>query len=576
MTSIKNTLKRTKQLVSQHKRLAALVIVIFLAVTGFLVFRSGSSDSAQAFSVVQTVGRGSVSSGIETTGKIVAAQKLDLDVYKQLSRIDVVNIKNGSHVEKGSVLVSFDKSDANVNVRSAAVSVTEAELKLQTAQTNASDPNTEIFTLENQIKGYKKSLGDAYLDFLNANLEVKARKGTREETKTPPTLSDRYIKGENEYKIQIDFPDFNDIYHTESLLLYKVFDNTGKLSEHELIYDTPTPLADTGLRILFTTTMNPEVGDEWHIKVPNTNVGSYAETKADYEETVRNLEVNLASAEQKLADLKQTDTGDYRDLNLEQAELAFAEARQRLSENYDVVKERDIVAPFAGSVQDMQNVVVGATPTGGSEDSIRLGTLISDEYLITFALDAADVAKVKVGQKVQVSVTSYANQPTFDATITEISSLPTESGVAQYDVNALLDYDARTAQTVLREGMLADVVVVQEEKENVLRVPTSAIAYEEGQPVVKVVGSLTDEQRQQVEQLGIVRTTEAELATYPVTVKLGVAGRFYTEIVSGLEEGTLIVTTATALQSETGSAVQQGFGPPNGHNFQGGNSPRAR
>ena len=107
-------------------------------------------------------------------------------------------------------------------------------------------------------------------------------------------------------------------------------------------------------------------------------------------------------------------------------------------------------------------------------------------------------------------------------------------------------------------------------------VPTSAITYEEGRPVVKVVGSLTDEQRQQVEKLGIVRTTEAELATYPVTVKLGVAGRFYTEIVSGLEEGTLIVTTATALQSETGSAVQQGFGPPNGHNFQGGNSPRAR
>ncbi|MFA7395211.1 MAG: hypothetical protein WCZ69_02205, partial [Candidatus Paceibacterota bacterium] len=78
------------------------------------------------------------------------------------------------------------------------------------------------------------------------------------------------------------------------------------------------------------------------------------------------------------------------------------------------------------------------------------------------------------------------------------------------------------------------------------------------------------------EQLGIVRTTEAELATYPVTVKLGVLGRFYTEIVSGLEEGALIVTTATALQTETDSAVQQGFGPPNGHNFQGKEGPRAR
>jgi hypothetical protein len=42
--------------------------------------------------VVEQVGRGDVTSGIETTGEIAVAQKLDLDVYKKISGIDLVNV----------------------------------------------------------------------------------------------------------------------------------------------------------------------------------------------------------------------------------------------------------------------------------------------------------------------------------------------------------------------------------------------------------------------------------------------------------------------------------------------------
>src|SRR3990167_8154469 len=101
----------------------------------------------------------------------------------------------------------------------------------------------------------------------------------------------------------------------------------------------------------------------------------------------------------------------------------------------------------------MENVVAGATPTGGTSDTINLGTLISDEFLTTFSLVATDVAKVSVGQKVKVTVTSFAEQPVFEATITQISSLPESTGVAQYEIQAKLEYDRTTAELVLREGM---------------------------------------------------------------------------------------------------------------------------
>lgn len=559
-------MKLNKELIKKAAKFKWLILAAIIVAGGayaYVALRPDTSEAA-SFYVVDTVERGAVTSGIQTTGIIIAEQKLDIDVYKQLSRIDVVNIANGSHVDKGDVLISFDKSDAYVDTQTSRVAVLEAELALENERENASDPNTQIRTLENQIQGYRKAIDDAYLDFLNSDIEVKARAGTGEENKPRPTLSGRYTKGENTYKIEIEVPELNDRYRTESLLIYEVFDNSGKISEHELVYGLPTPLADTGLKILFTESMNPEEGDHWYIQIPNSEVGSYAETEADYEKTVRDLEVSIANAEQQLEDLRQTDSSAYRDLNTEKAEATLAAARQRLSENYDIVQERDIIAPFSGTVEGMENVVAGATPTGGSEDSINLGMLISDEFLTTFSLGAADVAKVEVGQKVKVTVTSFPEQPVFEATITQISSLPSSEGVAQYEVQALLDYDRTTAEIILREGMLADIEVVEEEKLDALRVPTSAVKYDQGTPKVTVVDKLTEEQQAQASRMGIVRTEGTTVSTYDVEVQLGITGQYYVEIVSGLSEGDIIVASSLTESGADPEQGQAGFSAPRG------------
>ena len=214
----------------------------------------------------------------------------------------------------------------------------------------------------------------------------------------------------------------------------------------------------------------------------------------------------------------------------------------------------------------MENVVVGATPTGGTSDTINLGTLISDEFLTTFSLGATDVAKVAVGQKVKVTVTSFSEQPVFEAVITQISSLPESTGVAQYEVQALLTYDRNTAELTLREGMLADIEVVEEEESDALRVPTSAVTYELGQPKVTVVDQLTEEQQQQASRIGIVRTEGLAINTYDVEVEVGIVGQYFVEILNGLNEGDIIsVSSLTDSNVDDESVVQQaGFGPGTG------------
>lgn len=557
-------------ILTKFKWYIIIVTIAAGALYYFQVSNTGDVTSATSFYVVETVERGEVTSGIQTTGNIIAAQKLDIDVYKQLSRIDVVNVQNGSHVNEKDILFSFDKNDAYVDAQSAKVAVVEAELALQEEQTSATDPNTQIRTKENQITGYKKTIADspqdledAYRNFLNEDLEVLAHKDRSSSlsNRSEPTLSGRYVgTEEGNYVLEVYTSG------SESGYSYRI---TGLESmTGSVIFDKAVVLGTQGLKINFPR--DTKNNDKWIIYVPNTQIATYSETKKAYEEIVANLKktvadakVSLANGEQELEQLKRTDTSTYRDLHIEKAESTLAEARQRLSQNYDVVQDRDIVAPFSGSIEGMENVVEGATPTGGSEDSINLGTLISDEFLTTFTLGATDIAKIAVDQKVKVTVTSFSDQPVFEAKITQISSLPDESGVAQYEVQALLNYDRKTAEILLREGMLADIEIVEEENKNALRVPTGAITYEQGVPKVSVIDSLTEEQQTQVDRIGIVRTDITPLVTYDAEVKLGITGKYYVEILEGLEEGDRIVSTSLAEAGTGESVVQQaGFGPP--------------
>jgi multidrug efflux pump subunit AcrA (membrane-fusion protein) len=118
-------------------------ILLALVGGGYYYYKSKTATTATAtYAVVNTVSKGTVSSGIVTTGTIAASQKLSLDVYKQSRRIVAVNVKNAGHVDANTVLYSFDKSGAYVDVQSSQVSIAQAELDLATAKAAETDPNT--------------------------------------------------------------------------------------------------------------------------------------------------------------------------------------------------------------------------------------------------------------------------------------------------------------------------------------------------------------------------------------------------------------------------------------------------
>jgi multidrug efflux pump subunit AcrA (membrane-fusion protein) len=205
MLGVVTVLKKLKK-----RWLLGFVIVVAVG-SGYYYFfgRDTSETSIATYAVVETVSLGTVSSGIETTGTIKAAQKLDLDVYKQARRIEAVNVSNASHVEAGTTLFSFDKSGAYVEVESARVGITEAELALANEKANYRDVNTTLRSLENTVATLRagivqaeKDLIQARRDFFNADLGVESANDATAD-KNRPTITGVY-NGTTEGTYRID------------------------------------------------------------------------------------------------------------------------------------------------------------------------------------------------------------------------------------------------------------------------------------------------------------------------------------------------------------------------------------
>jgi multidrug efflux pump subunit AcrA (membrane-fusion protein) len=562
----------TSLLATIKKRKITIFILVIVFVLGYLWTQRGGEEMATVDAVVvEQISRGEVTSGIETTGEIIAAQKLNLDVYKQITRIEAVNVINGGKVQAGDVLLAFDTSNASVEVESSRVNVAEAELTLENERLNFADPNTTLRTLQNDIAELEVRLTQAELDktqayrtYLNADVEFLPGNQATED-KVRPIVSGLYTAGkEGEYEIEVYQS------NAESGFSYRV---KGLESDTKsLLYGLPTKIGVGGLEVAFTSAVRG--GDVWAVAVPNVYAPEYIENREAYEETLRTIDVliaesrlSIANKNEEIADLLQTDSAAFRDLDIARAQASLSQARVQLSQNFDVVQEQNIVAPFSGTVEGMENVVVGASPTRDTNDPITLGTLISDDFLATFSLSAVDVAKVEIGQLVRVEITSFPEAPVLDAYITEISSLPSSEGVAQYEVQALIVVQEGLPIT-LREGLLADIEIVEEVVTDVIRIPSAAITYTNRQPQVRVLEQLSPAQQESIDTLSVIRLSAGEQPGFMVDVSIGVTGTFYSEIISGVTSGQYIIVgdiseTESALQAAGPGGRPQGVRPSN-------------
>jgi HlyD family secretion protein len=294
---------------------------------------------------------------------------------------------------------------------------------------------------------------------------------------------------------------------------------------------------------------------------------------------VERSEASVAAAEAKVADarttLKETDQALARAQELakrgmvtDQALEAATAARDRASSAVAIaeanlaiavaelklqqadLEKSTIYAPIDGIVLT-RSVDPGQTVASSLQAPILFVIAAELESMeLKAAIDEADIGAVKAGQKAVFTVDAFPERA-FDAEIRDIAYASiTTDGVVTYD--ARLDVD--NAELLLRPGMTATVSVITREAKGVVAAPSAAFRFRPPAAEPRSSWSLQSLFMPRMRRSGGPRPTSSAAdgtrtiyvlrdgQPAPVAVRTGSTDGDWTEIVSGLEAGELVIT----------------------------------
>ena len=186
-----------------------------------------------------------------------------------------------------------------------------------------------------------------------------------------------------------------------------------------------------------------------------------------------------------------------------------------------------IVARITGELGEFTTPSPPGVPTPPAID------LIDDSCLYVSApMDEVDAPKIKIGQSARITLDAIAGK-TFDGKVRRIAPYVTEIEKQARTVDIEVDFLQPPTDSLL-VGYSADVEAIIERRDNVLRIPTQAIRQNNKVLVVDKDGKLEER-----------------------LLKTGLANWSYTEVVSGLEIGDLVLLSFDQDEVEAGVLVKQ-------------------
>jgi HlyD family secretion protein len=222
------------------------------------------------------------------------------------------------------------------------------------------------------------------------------------------------------------------------------------------------------------------------------------------------------SLSQKQAAQAQLDTAAA---NLETVQAQLSSAQIALKQAQQTLEEAQIKASFDGTV-------LATTLEEGEYVAPGLSLLtLADisELKVTGTVDETDIANLKEGQQVDITLDAYPNQTIMGELVEIAPSAEKGQGVATFKITIRI---SDSSGIPLKAGLTANIDIITASKKEVLLVPAEAVREKDGKQVV----TLIDEKG---------KTNEVEVVT-------GLTDYDNTEIITGLKEGDeVVVITGT-------------------------------
>jgi HlyD family secretion protein len=575
-----------KKIIS-HKLLTGIMLLLIIG-GGYFGYQRLAGDKNTVQYVTAAVEKGTLIVSVSGSGQVTVLDQVDVKP-KVSGDITTLYINKDEEVKMGQILAELDSGAAQIAIRDAEVALESAKIKLD--ELLAPPDAQSILQAENALSQAERDL-------------EKAKKSQETvETDAESTLASAYEDGYSDvstafFKLSDYMKDLQDVLGTEeseqeyvssyklllgqdSLFIQKLLDDYYQARDlynknftffrevfrddnHETIYQLINDTLET------TKTISQALESARHM-YDAIIVGSY--TKYSVSSTVDKMqpkiESDLSSIFSDISSLQKTiDTidGTLQDTpdKIKDAELALKLAQEKLEEkklaleelmagadSQDIKSQQNIVAqkedalldakeklancfvraPFDGAIAEV-NVKKGDSVSSGT----TLATLITKQKIAEISLNEVDAAKVKVGQKATLTFDALP-EVSISGKVMEIDTVGTVAqGVVSYKVKISFD----TEEEKVKPGMSATADIITDAKQDVLVLPNGAIKSQGNSYYVELIEA-SEEMRQQL--LASVSGTILPEPPKLQPVETGLSNDLSTEIVSGLKEGDIVVTS---------------------------------
>jgi HlyD family secretion protein len=516
-------MQKILKIISKYKIISVIIIAAILF-GGYFGYQKIKNKNATVRYVTAAAGKGTIITSVSGSGQISASNQTDVKSKVSGDAI-YVGVKNGQEVKTGTLLVQLDDSDAKKTVRDAEANLESAKLSLEKLEgpEGLAVPRNKQNAQDDLKKAYDdefNTVANAFIDLPTVmtglqnvlfgydftqsqwNIDFYADAVRTYDEKVSQYRDDAYTKyqaARTAYNQNFQTYKSTDRYSSTDVieaLTSQTYETTkiiadaiksannliqfykDKLTERNL---TPRTLADTHL-----TNLNTYMGKaNTHL----VNLLSAQNTIKDDKDAILNADLDIKSQE----------------LSIQQKENALLDAKEKLADYF-------IYAPFGGVITEV-SVKKGDSVSG----STVLAVLLAKQRIAEISLNEVDVAKVKVGQKVNLTFDAVSDL-TISGEVEEIDTIgAVTQGVVTYGVKIIFD----TQDERVKPGMSVSTAIITDVRQDVIVVSSSA---------VKVSGTI-----QYVEVLN-GDTIQNQ------SVETGLSNDTMTEIISGLNEGDKVVT----------------------------------
>ncbi len=558
---MKNLYNKIKQFVINHKT-GSIIILIIVLIIGYWTYGKLTSTTGETRYVTGKVEKTTIIATITGTGQVSASTQIDLKP-KASGEITYLPTQSGQRVGQGALIAKIDTSNAEKNIRDAQANLDNAKLSLEKLKIENSNDNMNADLAKAYDDGFNTT-SNAFLDLPSIVTGFNTMLLKSDNSINQQTYLDWYLGKVSEknhdkavlYKQKvIDSYNLAKNSYDESFDYFKSSsrnsDNTTIETLISKTYETTKLIADAIKNANNYIDFVKGSIEEANFTAPNIINTHQAALNSYTSETNSHL-LNLSNIKTSIKNAK--DAFLNNDLDVQSSQLSVKQKENALQDAKDTLADYYVYAPFSGT---LSNVAVKKTDQVSSGTTIA--TLITDKQIAELSLNEVDVAKISLGQKATLTFDAIPDL-TISGKVAEIDSVGTvSSGVVNYTVKISFD----TGDVRVKPGMSVNSTIITDVKQNVLAVPNSAVKNQNENSYVEIFNTTLAEP---------VVGTQGSISTIPPTKKtvvVGISNEKITEIVSGLNEGDIVVTktisgTTTTKTTSTKSILGgMGGGPKN-------------